>query len=143
MSWATCYKGSNNIHFNFPPLMNDSRNVSDYQPGATLDESLKRKANIITNSDYRKYLQKNADLIIKNNQLNACDECSSCPYINNPNNQDNYNSNSPYIFNSLLSKDQPYGYENSDLKNIYLSRQQLEAKMYAPRFQLTQPIKFE
>jgi hypothetical protein len=26
----------------------------------------------------------------------------------------------------------PYGYENSDLKNIYLSRAQLESRMVAP-----------
>ena len=28
MTWGTCYNGSNNIHFNFPPFMNDSRNYS-------------------------------------------------------------------------------------------------------------------
>ena len=133
MSWGTCYQGSNNIHFNFPPLMNDSRNFSSYESGATLDKALKDKANIKTNTDYRRYLQANADSIIKNNQLGACDECSSCPYINNPDNKSNYNSNTPYIFNSTLSQDQPYGYETSDLKNIYLSRNQLEAQMHAPR----------
>ena len=57
MSWGTCYKGSNNIHFNFPPLMNDSRNVSNYQPGALLDENIKKQASISTNSDYRLYLK--------------------------------------------------------------------------------------
>lgn len=133
MSWATCYNGSNNIHFNFPAIMNDGRNYSSYQPGASLDEEIKKKENILTNSDYRQYLQKNANEIIKTNQLNACNECSSCPYISN---STNMNMNKPYIYNSILSNDQPYGYESSDLKNIYLSRQQLESKMYAPRFEL-------
>tara|TARA_B100000989_G_C19500146_1_gene453867 strand:+ start:90 stop:497 length:408 start_codon:yes stop_codon:yes gene_type:complete len=132
MSWATCYSGSNNIHFNFPPIMNDGRNYSSYIPGSTLDETIKKKQNIVTNSDYRAYLQRNADEIIKNNQLNYCDECSSCPYINNS----NLNLQQPYIFNSILSQDQPYGYQGSDLKNIYLSRQKLEAKMHAPRFEI-------
>jgi len=132
MSWGTCYSGSNNIHFNFPPLMNDSRNYSDYKPGNVMDKMIKKKENILTNSKYREYLQKNADMIIKNNQLNACDECASCPYKNNL----NININKPYIFDSILSNDQPYGYENSDLKNIYLSRQQLESQMYAPRFEI-------
>ena len=27
MSWGTCYSGSNNIHFNFPAIMDDSRNI--------------------------------------------------------------------------------------------------------------------
>ena len=52
MSWGTCYKSSNNIHFNFPPLMNDSRNYSSYEAGASLDNKLKNEANIKTNSDY-------------------------------------------------------------------------------------------
>ena len=28
MSWATCYNSSNNIHFNFPPIMADGRNFA-------------------------------------------------------------------------------------------------------------------
>ena len=136
MSWGTCYSGSNNIHFNFPPIMNDGRNYSSYQPGTVLDEKIKKQENIITNSDYRAYLQKNTDNIIKTNQLNACNECSSCPYVNKNMHENIDTKNQQYIFNSILSNDQPYGYENSDLKNIYLSRQQLEAKMHAPRFNL-------
>ena len=132
MSWSTCYKGSNNIHFNFPPLMHDGRNYSNYEAGASLDNKLKEKANIKTNSDYRNYLQTNADLIIKNNQLSACGECSTCPYFSGP--IQNLPTTKPYIFNSILSNDQPFGYETSDLKNIYLSKQVLEAQMHAPRF---------
>ena len=37
--------GSNNIHL-FPPLMNDSRNVSNYEPGAALDDKIKKQNNI-------------------------------------------------------------------------------------------------
>lgn len=133
MSWATCYHGSNNIHFNFPPIMEDGRNYSNYEQSSSFNELLKNKANIQTNYDYRMYLQKNADSIIKNNQLNACDECSTCPYNNKTTNK---KESSPYIFNSILSNDQPYGYETSDLKNIYLSRQQLDAKMQIPQFKL-------
>ena len=33
--------------------------------------------------------------------------------------------NNPYIFTSFLSNDKPVGYHSSDLKNIYLSREQL------------------
>ena len=130
MSWATCYQGSNNIHFNSPPLMDDGRNYSSFQLGISFDNALKNKANIKTNTEYRRYLQQNADSIIKNNQLNACGECGTCPYISNPDNS--IKKNSPYIFESSLSDDQPYGYENSDLKNLYLSRNMLEANMHAP-----------
>ena len=37
MSWATCYAGSNNIHFNYPPIMNDGRNFASWQPGAVIN----------------------------------------------------------------------------------------------------------
>ena len=122
--------------------MNDGRNFSNYEPGTVLDNAIKKKENITNNSDYRKYLQTNADSIIKNNQLNACDQCGSCPYINNNTNMQELNG-SPYIFNSILSNNQPYGYENSDLKNLYLSKQQLDAKLHAPRFKVMQPLNME
>jgi hypothetical protein len=40
--------------------------------------------------------------------------------------------NVPFVFDSVLDSSQPFGYENSDLKNYYLSRQQLQARMIAP-----------
>ena len=68
MSWATCYSGSNNIHFNYPPIMSDGRNYSQWQPNAQANEEIKKQANINSNYKYREYLTKNADSIIKYNQ---------------------------------------------------------------------------
>jgi hypothetical protein len=131
MSWGTCYSGSNNIHFNFPPLMEDSRLFSNYYSSVLNDSVFQNNKNIKNNSDYRKYLQVNADTIIKNNQYVSILECGT---------NINYNSavsdsiQTPYIFNSILSRDQPYGYETSDLKNIYLSRQQLDAQKHVSKY---------
>ena len=136
MSWGTCYQGSNNIHFNYPPLMNDGRNFSLFESSSVLDNAIKTNANIKSNSEYRNYIQKNADLIIKNNQLRSCNECNSCSYLNNNDNNIQMSSK-PYIFNNILSKDQPYGYEDSDLKNIYLSREQLNAQKFNHQINLT------
>ena len=138
MSWGTCYKGSNNIHFNYPPLMDDSRLFSDYYSSVYNDKLLKENNNIKNNSDYRKYLQINAEAIIKNNQLNSCNECSICPYYSNPSNLTiPINQKTPYIFDSTLSQDQPYGYENSDLKNLYLSRTQLDSQKHVSKYVIT------
>lgn len=131
MSWGTCYSGSNNIHFNFPPLMNDSRNVSNYEPGGTLDNKIKKQNNIENNSDYRNYLQQNADSIIKNNQMTACEHTGVCSFSTNTE-----LNGSPYIFKSSLSNNQPFGYQESDLKNIYLSKQELDLRKHAPRYNL-------
>jgi len=131
MSWGTCYSGSNNIHFNFPPLMEDSRLFSDYYSSALNDSVFQNNKNIKNNSDYRKYLQVNADTIIKNNQYISFIECGA----NTNNKSDNLVSNqTPYVFGSILSRDQPYGYETSDLKNIYLSKQQLDAQKHVSKY---------
>ena len=127
-------RGLNNIHFNFPSLMNDGRPVSNYESSVSLDNKLKQTANINSNTDYRKYLQTNADSIIKNNQLTACSECAISPYYLKTTQKNNFTK--PYIFDSILSNDQPYGYETSDLKNLYLSKESLHALVHAPRFKI-------
>ena len=134
MSWGTCYNGSNNIHFNFPSLMDDGRNFTKYQSTPALDSMLKTSSNIKSNNEYRYFLQNNADSIIKNNQLDACNQCGSCVY-SNPINNTTLNGQ-PYIFNSSLSNDQPHGYESSDLKNIYLSRKQLDLQKRVLKYKI-------
>ena len=44
------------------------QNYSSFQLGISFDNALKNKANIKTNTEYRRYLQQNADSIIKNNK---------------------------------------------------------------------------
>lgn len=129
MSWGTCYSGSNNIHFDFPPIMSDGRNFSKWQPGAKINEELRKENNIKTNWQYREYLTKNADAIIRSNQMEACDECCYCP-ANESNTQST--PNSPFLYKSCVEKSQPYGYESSDLKNMYLSSYELQCRMVAP-----------
>lgn len=129
MSWGTCYSGSNNIHFDFPPIMSDGRNFANWQPGATINEQIRENASITSNWQYRKYLTENASTIIKNNQIAACDECCSIPVIKQT--IDNQ-SNSPFLYQSCVDNTQPFGYENSDLKNLYISSHQIQSRMVTP-----------
>ena len=128
MSWGTCYAGSNNIHFDFPPIMTDGRNYSKWQPGAQINEEIRKENNIKSNWQYRKYLTENADAIIKSNQLEACNECCYCPALRTG----EQIPNTPFLYKSCMEKSQPYGYEDSDLKNVYLTSYQLQARMVAP-----------
>lgn len=131
MSWGTCYSGSNNIHFDYPPIMSDGRNYASWQPGAVINEEIREKAGITSNWQYRKYLTENAEKIIKNNQIAACDECCSIPVVKQPiHNQ----QNNPYLYQSCIDNTQPFGYENSDLKNLYISSYQLQSRMVTPVF---------
>lgn len=127
------YNKSNNIHFNYPALMEDGRNFGSYIPGIEIDNRLQKNNNIKNNSDYRKYLQENAVKLMKTNFMNACDYSNVFYRITETN---KYNGSKPYIFGNIFSRDQPYGYENSDLKELYLSRQELDGKIHAPRFDL-------
>jgi len=126
MSWGTCYSESNNIHFDFPPIMSDGRNYASWQPGSVLSNEIKKNNNITKNWEYRKYMVDHADSIIKHNQISACNESSVCIH-----NLDNKVSNS-LVYNKNVSKSVHYGYNNSDLKNLYISRQDLQSRMVTP-----------
>ena len=73
MSWATCYSGSNNIHFNIPPSMNDGRLFSNYEAACKANNNLKKNLGITNNYQYRQYLiqiaQKNSELACAENRL--------------------------------------------------------------------------
>ena len=140
MSWGTCYAGSNNIHFNFPPVMADGRNYATWQPGAVINEKIRENNGIKSNWDYRTFLQNNAVKIMQTNSIAACNNCAACPpvYIGsqNPISQ----SSVPFVFESPLDNSQPFGYETSDLKNMYLSRNELQSRMSAPHISQSQML---
>jgi len=136
MSWGTCYAGSNNIHPDFPPIMHDGRNYADWQPGAVINESIRKEANIKSNWEYRNYLCKNADTIIKFNQLSACGDC--CANTAQYSTGHPVTTNTPYLYKSCVDNTTNYGYETSDLKNLYLNDFSLQARMVTPVFSQTQ-----
>ena len=46
--------------------------------------------------------------------------------------KNNVDTNNKYIYKDTTDNSIPYGYEHSDLKNLYLSRHQLASKNIAP-----------
>ena len=134
MSWATCYKssGSNNIHFDFPPIMSDGRLFSNWQPEAVVNNNIRKQEQIKTNWQYRQYLTNNAVEIMKFNKTDACQEMGLASHSNNS----LKNSVAPFLFQSTHDANKPsFGYNNSDLKSPYLSRVQLQSKMMSPSIQ--------
>ena len=130
MSWGTCFSGSNNIHFNFPPIMQDGRTYSSYQPEAVVNQRIQEVNNINTNWKYRQFLTQNANQIMQFNTTEACYTLGLSPhYATNA----TPSSNVPFLYKSTFDTSSPgFGYPTSDLKNPYLSRQQLEARMISP-----------
>jgi len=122
---SNCNNGNNNQYLNYPPIMNDSRYITDFNSIIINDNKIKSNNNIQNNTEYRHYLQKNADVIIKNNQDNACKNCNVCYY-----NQNTLGEN--YILkNESLIKN-----EVSDLKSLYLSKFDLNSQIYTPTIEL-------
>jgi len=130
MSWATCYSGSNNIHFNFPPIMADGRNFASWQPDAVINQRIQKQEQIKSNWQYRQYLQKNGNQIMNYNNLEACYDLGLDPHVQTGRTPSN---NVPYAFKSAFDTTTPgFGYCNSDLKNPYLTREQLNSRMVSP-----------
>ena len=127
MSWATCYSGSNNIHFNIPPLMSDGRMCTQFDPSCHVNNKLKQKMNFSNNYDYRQWLIKNGNRVADLNKRSACNECSECVET-----AANAPTTVKYLFKSCQDNSKPFGYEGSDLKNLYLSKQALNARLKAP-----------
>ena len=111
MSWATCYKGSNNIHFNIPASMNDGRLFSNYEAACKTNNQLKKNLGITNNYQYRQWLINNSSSVAKHNKKLACNESSQCivEAAQAPSHQ-------KYLFKNCADNSRPYGYEESDLK---------------------------
>ena len=130
MSWGTCYSGSNNIHFNFPPIMADGRNWAQWQPDAVVNNRIQQKEGITNNWSYRQYLQQNGLQIMNYNTTEACYELGLDPHVQTGKTP---SDNVPYTFKSSFDTSRPgFGYCNSDLKNPYLSREQLNSRLISP-----------
>jgi hypothetical protein len=113
--------------------MSDGRNYASWQPEAVINERIQKQENITSNWKYRQYLTNNGIKIMNYNNISACYDlgmpCSVTSAQSTP------SSNVPIMYNSLFDTGSPgYGYQNSDLKNPYLTRQQLEARMISPYF---------
>jgi hypothetical protein len=129
-AWATCYSGNNNINFNFPPIMEDGRNYSTWQPDAVINQRIQQQEGIKTNWQYRQYLQQHGVQIMNYNNLETC---YTLGLDVNVTSDLTPSDNVPYKFKNTFDTSKPgFGYCNSDLKNPYLSREQLNSRLIAP-----------
>ena len=120
---------SNNIHFDFPPIMDDGRNYATYIPACEINEQLQARNGLASNYAYRQYLIKNATNLMRTNQLVACDDTGPC--MGQFNREPKANTNK-HVYRGFGDQSTPYGYETSNMKQLYLTRMQLEARKDAP-----------
>lgn len=133
---------TNNQYPMFPPKMADGRSlisswnsesVSDLEFRQENAENFIRLSPLSPNWAYRRYMQKNGyELMAKNFIDTANDTGSEIPLPNMSENKQR-DRNAPFLFDSLGENPKPNGYQESDLKDLYMSREQLNARLYAPK----------
>ena len=121
---------TNNQYPQFPPKMSDGRSlISSWQPESTVNDNLIKKNEIESNWMYRKYLIENAKKIMESNFREACNDTG---YVIPLYQDDKQDKNSPYVYKSFNDQIKPNGYQDSDLKQMYLTREQLNSKKVSP-----------
>ena len=125
---------TNNKYSNFPPMMSDGRAlVASWQQEPVINNGLVKAAGVTSNSDYRQYLINNSQSIIADNTKEAYNDVGYYKrYVEPP--REYGVSGSPYLFTSVSDTRKVRGDGDSDLKKIYLSREELEARRVIPSF---------
>jgi hypothetical protein len=128
--WENCYNASNNYDFNSPAKMSDGRLWSQWQPDAVVNERIQFKEGIKSNWSYRQYLQNNGLQIMNYNSMESCYDLGLDPHVKSDRTP---SDNVPYKFKGIFDSSKPgFGYCNSDLKNPYLTSEQLNSRLIAP-----------
>ena len=119
---------TNNVYPEFPPIMSDGRSlVSSWQPESKQNDELIKTNGIQNNWQYRRYLTDNAGDIMKSNFIDTANDTGySIPPT------ESGTGSAPYKYKSYQDSTQPPGYNDSDLKQLYLTREQLNARKVAP-----------
>ena len=128
---------TNNKYPQFPPLMSDGRSVTaSWQPESSINADLIESNGITSNWQYRKFLTHNAQQIM---EYNFRESSNDVGYYKRPAYLPSMQSNSvsdlytsPYSYKSVLDRAKPFGHSNSDLKELYLTREQLNARKISP-----------
>ena len=125
---------TNNKYPEFPPLMADGRAITaSYQPEALLNQSIIKQNNIQSNWEYRKYLTNNAQAIMEKNFRDASNDTGYVKRFANPiTEQDTALFGTPTLYTSIFDNKNINSSQDNDLKNLYLTREQLESRKISP-----------
>ena len=124
---STLGYATNNVYPNFPPKMSDGRSlIASYQPEAILNENLIKQSGVKSNWEYRKYLMENSQAIAETNFRESSNDCGYFErFLPSERGQNLPNIGMAYKDSASVIS------ENSDLKQLYLSREEL-SKKYEP-----------
>jgi len=116
--------------------MSDGRIYASWKPDAEVNDKIRRDENIQSNWSYRQYLTQNANKIMKINSQEYCHELNLPYHLNSGKTP---STNVPFLYRSSFDTSKPgFGYNNSDLKSPYLTREQLQSRIVSPSIPTTQ-----
>lgn len=126
----------NNKYMNKPPNTSDGRNIiSSWTPQDVINKELVKRNGIQSNWQYRQYMIKNADQLRNDMLQNSLNDMGYT--IQNI----NTNFDNVKIYNNI---NEPITHKQSslsDLKNNYLTREQLQSQMVVPSLTQAEIIK--
>ena len=129
---------THNLYKGVPPMMNDGRVlVASWQPESVTNNNLINLSGLTSNWEYRRYLTENAAGIIKQNQAETMNDIG---YVARYANAPEVPYRPPYSYKSHLDNTTVFGYENSNLKKLYFSKEELEARKLSPAITQAQLI---
>ena len=119
---------NNNLYYTIEPMKNVP--YTSWQPDGETNKNIRQESDINSNWKYRQYMQQNANQIMKYNTMETIYTSGNNPYTilnTNP------TGNTPYLYSSVHDSSKPlYGFTNSDLKQDYMTKVQMKAKMISP-----------
>ena len=128
MSWGTLYAGSNNIHHDKMALMSDGKHFTLYNPACDVNKKIQEKNGMKNNYEYRQFMINNGISLMNKNNMSVCNEGSEC-VLNSVSKNKSFGK---YLYKSAQDMTKPYGFQQSDLKNIYLELQELNITYETP-----------
>lgn len=102
---------------------------ASWQPDAVINNKIHTESGITSNWKYRQYMQNNAKHIMKYDTMEYVYASGNNPYTTD---NKNINQGVPYRFASL--HDPNYIFSDSDLKQDFLKKQQMNSRMISPAF---------
>ena len=121
---------TNNLYKDYPPIMHDGRVIiASWQPEAVVNNNLLKLAGVTSNWQYRRFLTENATKIMKQNEAETMNDMGYVArYAKSP----EIPYSTPYTYKSYLDNTVVFGYENSDLKQLYFSKEELNSRKVSP-----------
>lgn len=119
--WATQYT-PNNDSVSMPGIVSDGRMFTNYIPNSMLNETIKKKNNIRSNEEYRRFLVNNTEEVMRQNYEQYSVQ-NKTEYEH-----EQVNHGPPHLYMSIQEETKPIGYEDTSVKQIYLTRQQIDDK---------------